>query len=275
MTMKRVLDGIGLGIVAFGGLCCGLAIGFQLQPAVASHAHEAALRDGGLTRSVLSNDGAFRRGIMASEGKRVIMPDVVIPPVSNGLAPVIGRIETTQPVVFLTIDDGNYKGKSVVATMKRYHLRASLFLADLFIWHDPQFFSQLMKLGSVIENHTDRHDLKMVQQSYEYQRREICTMTDAVMRYYGKSPTLFRPPGGRYNQDTQRAAAACGMRAVVMWSARVENGVVEYQDGRTALRPGDIVLAHFRPEFEKDIAAFVTAKNDAKLRVDIIENWIR
>lgn len=275
MTMERVLDGIGLGIVALGVLCCGLAIGFQLQPVVASYAHEAALRDGGLTRSVLSNDGAFRRGIMASERKHAIMPDVVIPPVNNGLAPVVGHIDTKQPVVFLTIDDGNFKGGSVVAAMKRYHLRASLFLADLFIWHDPQFFSQLTKLGSVVENHTDRHDLKMVQQSYDYQRREICTMTDAITRYYGKSPTLFRPPGGKYNQDTQRAAAECGMRAVVMWSARVENGVVEYQDGRTALRPGDIVLAHFRPEFEKDIAAFVQAKNAAKLRVALLEEWIQ
>ncbi len=42
-------------------------------------------------------------------GKRIrrsFIPDFKLPPVQNGLAPVLTKIETKHPVVFLTIDDG-------------------------------------------------------------------------------------------------------------------------------------------------------------------------
>lgn len=202
------------------------------------------------------------------------VPDYTLPPVTDGLAPVITHIDTTQPVVFLTIDDGAYKDISVVAAMRAHHLKASLFLAKMFIAGNPDFFRQLTARGSVIENHTLSHDLKMVKSmNYEQQKAEICGMADYETQVYGHRPILYRPPGGAYSTVMRRAAHDCGMKALVTWTAKVDGGAVQYQVG-DRLRPGDIVLLHFRREFQADLQAFVDAVKAAGLHTELLEDAI-
>jgi hypothetical protein len=48
----------------------------------------------------------------------------------------------------------------------------------------------------------------------------------------------------------------------VLWTAAVNDGVVQFQQGNE-LRRGDIVLMHFRNTFGQDFTAFLTeAKKD-------------
>jgi hypothetical protein len=59
------------------------------------------------------------------------------------------------------------------------------------------------------------------------------------------------------------------MRAAVLWSAAVNDGVVQFQAGNK-LRPGDIVLMHFRKTFTADYTAFVQqAKKDGLIPVPL------
>lgn len=172
-------------------------------------------------------------------------------------------------MVFLGIDDGANKQAFELQLMKDNHIQASLFLADRFIKDDPGFFKDFVTAGSLIEDHTMDHRL-LPNLTYEQQRQEICDEADLFAQEYGRRPILFRPPGGSYNQDTQRAAAACGMRAVVLWIAKANGGSMQYQIGH-GLQPGDIVLMHFRPEFQKDMMAFVTAEKAAGLHTELLE----
>jgi hypothetical protein len=198
--------------------------------------------------------------------------DYTIPPVTNGLAPVVSRLPTKQPVVFLGIDDGANKQPFELQMMKDNHVKASLFLANLFIKNNPAFFGGFTSAGSLIENHTLNHRL-MSRLSYNEQKREICGQADLEAQQYGRRPILFRPPGGDYNRSTQRAAADCGMKAVVMWTAKANGGSMQYQVGHS-LRPGDIVLMHFRPEFQKDMQAFLEAQKAAGLHTELLEDWV-
>jgi peptidoglycan/xylan/chitin deacetylase (PgdA/CDA1 family) len=111
------------------------------------------------------------------------------------------------------------------------------------------------------------------QLSLNDQKLEICGEADFMEKEYGRRPILFRPPGGAYNQDTQRAAASCGMKAVVLWNAKASGGSMQYQLGHS-LRSGDIVLMHFRPEFQKDMQAFINAEKAAGLHTELLENWL-
>lgn len=199
--------------------------------------------------------------------------DASIPPIINDVAPVITHITTTEPVVFLGIDDGAYKDAKVVDLLQKHHIKATLFLSDLFIQPNPNFFRQIIALGSRVENHSLSHDLHMSGRPLEYQRSEICRMSDKIEQYYGQRPYLFRPPGGAYSATTQQTAAACGIRAIVNWIAKANGGSMQYQVGN-ALRPGDIVLMHFRPEFEKDLEAFVKAQDAAGLHTELLGDWI-
>ena len=109
--------------------------------------------------------------------------------------------------------------------------------------------------------------------SYTDQKHEICAEADRQQIEYGRRPVLFRPPGGNYNLNTQKATAACGMKAVVLWTAKANGGSMQYQIGNT-LRPGDIVLMHFRPEFAQDFRAFLKAEQAAGLHTELIDEWL-
>jgi len=200
--------------------------------------------------------------------------DYAIPPVVDGIPPVVTNFRTTDPVVFLTIDDGAFKDPSVIKMIKDNNLKVSLFLAKAFITDDPDFFKQIIDLGGLIENHTVSHDLNMVRDmNYEQQKAEICGMADYEEQVYGRRPIFLRPPGGAYSDTMLKAAGACGMRAVVTWIAKANGGSMQYQIG-DHLRPGDIVLMHFRPEFQQDMQAFLDAMHAAGLHTELLEDWI-
>ena len=201
-------------------------------------------------------------------------PDYLIPPITAGLAPVLSTIPTNQPVIFLGIDDGNFKDQSELQMMKDHNIRASLYLSRLFIDSDPDFFKAFIPAGSLIENHTLSHDVNMIAtMSYDEMKQEICGMADYIQQHYGRRPIFFRPPGGSYNITMQKAAADCGMRAIVTWIAKANGGSMQYQVGNT-LRPGDIVLMHFRPEFKQDMRAFIDATAKAGLHTELLEDWV-
>ncbi|SHG09989.1 polysaccharide deacetylase family protein [Streptoalloteichus hindustanus] len=173
----------------------------------------------------------------------------------DGRAPVVTRIETTKPVVFITIDDGAVRDPAAIDLVRRSNARPVLFLTDKYVENDHEYFRQLRDAGATIENHTISHpDLKG--RPYEAQRKEICGASDKYGQAYGRRPVYFRPPYGKYDGNTLRAAADCGVRAVVNWTAAVNDGVVQFQVGNR-LRPGDIVLMHFRKTFVADYQAFL------------------
>lgn len=202
-----------------------------------------------------------------------LVPDYVLPPIENGMVPVLTKIPTEQKVVFLTIDDGAVKRDSDLALLEQHGIKASLFLANTFIANDPGFYKKYTAAGHLIENHTMSHDLGFLKLGYAAQKAEICGMADFEEAQYGRRPVFFRPPGGPYSQTTRKAAADCGLKAIVDWETKANAGGMDYQVGAT-LRPGDIVLMHFRPEFAADLNAFMAAQKAAGLKVVLLEDYL-
>ncbi|MFF1828495.1 polysaccharide deacetylase family protein [Paenarthrobacter sp. NPDC058040] len=206
--------------------------------------------------------------------RRSFIPDYQLPPIVGGLAPVITKIPTKHPVVFLTIDDGNIKTPESVKLMGEYDYPASLFLTRDTIADNPAFFKAFAAQGSLVENHTVSHNINMVRQwGYQQQLNDMVGMQDYALQQYGRKPTLFRPPGGAYSNVMRQAVAAAGMKAIVTWEAKANAGKMDYQVGNS-LRPGDIVLMHFRAEFAADLAAFRAAQLAAGLEVVLLEDFL-
>lgn len=237
-------------------------------------------RGSGLPPSILTVGGrnAEVPGALRPEGakhlRRSFIPDFVLPPVQSGMAPVLSRIPTKHPVVFLTIDDGMTKSPEMVRLLTEYDYPATIFLTRNFVKDNPGFFKQFEAQGSLVENHTISHNVNMSRQlGYQQQLAEIAGMQDYAQQQFGRRPTLFRPPGGDYSNAMRQAVAAAGLKAVVTWEAKANAGRMDYQYGN-ALRPGDIVLMHFRPEFAADLAAFRAAQLAAGLEVVLLENFL-
>lgn len=161
-----------------------------------------------------------------------------------GLPPVVDRVPTRDRVVFLTYDDGAEKDPRFVDMVRELRLPVSMFLTDSVVGPGYGHFARLRTVGATVQNHTlDHTALRGL--PYAGQRAEICGQQDKLKQRFGVRPTLFRPPYGVYDTTTLRAAADCGISAVVLWRASMQIHDLRYAVG-DRLRPGDIVLACFR-----------------------------
>ncbi|WP_079024093.1 polysaccharide deacetylase family protein [Streptomyces scabiei] len=163
----------------------------------------------------------------------------------EGLPPVFTTVPTRHKVVFLTIDDGAEKDPAFLRMMSELNIPYTAFLSDYLVRKDYGYFERMRDRGVALNNHTLNHR-HLPALSYAAQKHEICGMQDVIEKRYGKRPTLFRPPYGSYDRDTLRAARACGVEAVPLWNEEVFVDRWDYREGDRELRPGDIVLSHFR-----------------------------
>ncbi|MDQ8704324.1 polysaccharide deacetylase family protein [Streptomyces sp. LHD-70] len=161
-----------------------------------------------------------------------------------GLPPVVDRVRTQDKVVFLTFDDGAERDPRFVRMVRELKLPVSMFLTDRVLGPGYAHFGALRSVGATVQNHTLDHPY-LPGLSYAGQRWEICGQQDKLKERFGLAPRLFRPPYGEYNDDTLRAAADCGISAVVLWRVSMQINDLRYADDGK-LRPGDIILAHFR-----------------------------
>lgn len=161
-----------------------------------------------------------------------------------GLPPVVDHVPTRDKVVFLTYDDGAEKDPLFVDMVRELRLPVSMFLTDSVVGPGYGHFAKLRSVGATVQNHTlDHTALRGL--PYAGQRAEICGQQAKLRHRFGIRPTLFRPPYGTYDTTTLRAAADCGISAVVLWRASMQVNDLRYAVG-DRLRPGDIILAHFR-----------------------------
>jgi peptidoglycan/xylan/chitin deacetylase (PgdA/CDA1 family) len=164
-------------------------------------------------------------------------------PGSYPLPPVVDHVRTKDRVVFLTFDDGVDRDPHFADMVRDLRLPVSVFLTDGVAGPGHDHFGTLRALGAGVQNQTLNHHF-LPSLPYAEQHAEICGQQDRLKDRFGTRPRLFRPPFGAYDQDTLRAAATCGVSAVVLWRASTWGEDLSYADG-DRLRPGDIVLVRF------------------------------
>ena len=199
-------------------------------------------------------------------------PESVALPATAALAPVVTRVPTTEPVVFITIDDGWVRDRAVVDLVQARHVPVSAFLISGAATEDPAYFAELTQPQGGIEDHSRTHP-RMSALSLPRQREQICGAADTEQRLFGKRPMLFRPPYGAMNTSTRAAAEACGMRAVVLWSAAMDRGSLSFRD-KKGLRAGDIVLLHFRRTLRADLERLLGIIASRHLSIGLLESYI-
>ncbi|MEU3898289.1 polysaccharide deacetylase family protein [Streptomyces sp. NPDC045251] len=157
------------------------------------------------------------------------------------LPPVVDHVRTADPVVFLTFDDSAERDPHFADTVREHRLPVTLFLTDTVAGPAYGHFARLRSVGASLQNHTlDHRSLRGL--PHAGQRAEICGQQTKLRSRFGVRPHLFRPPYGRYDTTTLRAAADCGITAVVLWRVALNaDGDLTYTRGEHRLHPGDIV----------------------------------
>ena len=190
----------------------------------------------------------------------------------NGLAAKITRVETTDRVVFLTIDDGIVKDPAAMKFLVDNKMPATLFLVSGEFRKDPAYFAQILTVGGTISSHTMSHPaLKGL--SLQRQISEICNMRNVIAEELGDAGHLMRPPYGSSDENTRRAAASCGINVVVNWNSELWEGNVDILQ-RPGLQPGDIFLTHFRTDLLDNLISFKAAVDQQGFTIGRLEEYL-
>ncbi len=192
---------------------------------------------------------------------------------SGRLPDTISRVPTTDPVVFLTIDDGYVRDPAAAARIRQAEVPVSLFLVASEARAGRAYFADLAAAGATFQNHTLGHpDLPGMPLSAQVE--EICGSSTLTRQLYGAGPTLFRPPFGSHDATTRQAADRCGFSTMVLWEATVNDGVIRIQGGRDRLQSGDIILLHFRPDLAENLTKVFAAVAAEGLSVGRLEDYV-
>lgn len=155
---------------------------------------------------------------------------------------ILTRLHVKKRVVFITIDDGGFISDDLVAFLNRERIPITSFvMPEPLLWQ----LSQYRKVKRMtFENHSNTHG-HMRRMTFAQQKEEICRANRLVGRMAHSKPVFFRPPGGDWNETTRRAAAACGIRYLVLWDVIADDEIIRMRSSHQLL-PGDIILMHYR-----------------------------
>jgi peptidoglycan/xylan/chitin deacetylase (PgdA/CDA1 family) len=154
--------------------------------------------------------------------------------------------------VALTFDDGPWPGdtESVLRVLRREHVKGTFFMVGSQVTERPDLVRAVLRAGHVVANHSLTHPVEPAFAALPDRRveAEIAQAAD-VLHDAGATPTLFRPPGGSYD-DAVVLESWRQRERVVMWSvdphdwdaSRTPKDIAKQVLRR--VRPGSIVLLH-------------------------------
>ncbi|WP_155369479.1 polysaccharide deacetylase family protein [Catellatospora vulcania] len=184
------------------------------------------------------------------------------------------RVPTTHKVAFITIDDGALSRKpEVIEFIRQAKIPVTMFLNSPAATEHTAYFKAIQEAGGMVENHTISHT-SLKGKSYDFQKREICGSADKLEKLFGRRPTLFRAPFGEKDATTLKAAHDCGTQAVFFWTQTVDKGIVRYQTSEKVVKPGDVLLMHFRPALMDDLLGALKAIHKSGLTPALLEDYV-
>lgn len=165
-------------------------------------------------------------------------------------AMVVHRVDTPEPVVALTFDDGPHPLYTawLLDVLDHYHVRGTFFMIGRQVDRYPDIARAVALRGHEIGNHTYTHPRGMRRISEREAENEIRRCEAAIRRATGRRTTLFRAPRGSFGNRTMLASRDLGY-TTVHWSLSADKRITP-TPGEMArrvagrVRAGDIILAH-------------------------------
>ena len=118
--------------------------------------------------------------------------------------------------IALTIDDGPHPvyTPALLQILAQNGVKATFFVVGEQAERYPELVRAESDAGHAIGNHTYDH-VSLIKIPPQYIDTEIEACGEVIKRITGKSPHLFRPPGGEYNRSVAEAAEALGYKLVL------------------------------------------------------------
>jgi peptidoglycan/xylan/chitin deacetylase (PgdA/CDA1 family) len=151
--------------------------------------------------------------------------------------------------VALTIDDGPHPvwTAKILDLLEKYHVPAMFcMIGNQVLGHEPVARS-VVRAGHQLANHTWSHPAELARMSAATVRKQIDRAQDEIADTTGRTPRLFRAPGGAWSATVFEEAAKARLLPLD-WSDDPRDwtrpGTAAITHRMLACRPGQIILCH-------------------------------
>ncbi|MCQ6558574.1 polysaccharide deacetylase family protein [Paenibacillus mendelii] len=144
---------------------------------------------------------------------------------------MIWEVQTDQKMIALTFDDGpdRVQTNEILDLLHRFDAKSTFFVVGKRVAQYPDLLRRVVEEGHEVANHTYNHIYFKLPASEEIVRQEIESTEKEIFQATGLKSSLFRPPGGTYDDRIVQVSNRMGLMPV-MWSW--------HQDTRDWSRPG-------------------------------------
>lgn len=158
-------------------------------------------------------------------------------------------VEKNEKKVSISFDAawGNEQTNTLLDILKEKNVKATFFLVGSWVDKYPDSVKDIAKEGHDIGNHSDTH-AHLPQLTDSDIKKELEDCNNKVKKLTGKSPTLFRPPYGDYNNNVVSVTNGINMYCVqwdidsLDWKDPTPQQMVERI--KNNLKNGSIILMH-------------------------------
>lgn len=118
--------------------------------------------------------------------------------------------------ICLTFDDGpnGIATQKLINVLDKYKVPATFFIIGENATKHPDLLKQIADKKYNIGNHSYNHDLFFFNYDKESVKKDILKTNEVISKITGKTPVLFRPPNGLYNDKIQNACKELDMQMV-------------------------------------------------------------
>lgn len=170
--------------------------------------------------------------------------------VTRGIDVTVTRINTAEPLIALTFDDGPHPSLTpqLLDILRAANVRATFYMIGRNVARYPQLAARVAEEGHEIGNHTWSHP-----SLFGYSDAGVLDQVDrtnqAVQDAVGRPPVTMRPPYGNLHDRQRLMLYRARNMPTVLWSVdpldwqRPGSSVVTQRIVRAA-HPGAVVLSH-------------------------------
>ena len=125
---------------------------------------------------------------------------------------------TEKKQIALSFDDGPSKRNTeeILSILAEYNVKATFFVIGKNAKGDPERIRRIFDAGHELGNHTYTHAY-ISKLSADEIRKEIQMTEDVLVEITGEKPTVFRPPGGYYDDASLSVVDEMGYESI-LWS---------------------------------------------------------
>lgn len=180
-------------------------------------------------------------------GVTVFQPDWLIAALARRSPDVVYFVETKDPVVALTIDDGPdpFATSKILDLLRQHEAHATFFLITERLPGNEEIVRRIVEEGHEIANHLTTDEASILLKSSEFERR-LLDAQDMLSRF--SHIRWFRPGSGWYNDKMlaiiHKHGYKCALGSVYPFDPQIPSAWFATHFVLNKVKPGSIIVLH-------------------------------